>query len=122
VEGGGAHGHVPPVGEDDEGVEEEAEKDQVEAFEVAVLVKAVAHQEEDQKLGQGAGHLRGEEAPVGPVGQPPFQEGGQKEGPGRPELYSSEVLGPGSEGEGEAEAEEGCEKVERDTDPSFAAR
>ncbi|BAW02613.1 uncharacterized protein TTMY_2248 [Thermus thermophilus] len=113
---------MPPVGEDHQGVEEKAQEHQVEAFQVAVLVKAVAHQEEDQKLGQGAGHLRGEEAPVSPVGQPPFQEGGQEKGPGRLELYSSEVLEPGSEGKGEAEAEEGCEKVERDTDPSFAAR
>jgi len=122
VEGGGAHGHVPPVGEDHQGVEKEAEEDEVQAFQVAVLVEAVPHQEEDQELGQGAGPLGLEHPPVGAVGQAPFGQGGQEKGPGRLELYAPEVFEPGSEGEGEAESKKSCGEVERDTDPPFASR
>jgi hypothetical protein len=88
---------------------------------VAVLEEAVAHQEKDQNLGQGARHPGGEEAPVGAVGQAPLEEGRQEESPGRLELYSSEVLWPDSEGEGEAQGEESGGKIKRDTDPSFPA-
>ncbi len=122
MEGLEAHRHVPSVGEDDEGIEEEAQKDRIEAFEVAVLKEAVPHEKEDQGLGEGAGPLGPEKPLIGAVGQPPLQEGGQEEGPGRLELYPSEVLEPGSQGEGEAESEECGEEVEGDTDPSFAAR